>query len=160
MTGRTIVERRSDLVPAGPFIEWLEAELARSPKGAVDPITVLADRLGVDPRQVRRWRKSLDGSSVPVDEFPGASVENALHRAGLRLEDLYPDHAPEDVELEPDIFCGSCVSVVTPIKGQCPWCTPEPGHPYACVQCGHWKRDRKAMRCVPCERRRRAGVAA
>jgi hypothetical protein len=157
---RVIIERKSEPVPTGPFIEWLEAELARMPKDALDPMAVLAGRLGVCTRQIRRWRNSTDGNGVPVEEFASAPVENALHRAGLRLEDLYPDHAPEDVDLEPDIFCGSCMSVVTPIKGQCPWCTPEPGHPYACVQCGHWKRDRKAMRCVPCERRRRAGVAA
>jgi len=58
-----------------------------------------------------------------AEQWPRRVVEDALHRAGVLFEDLYPEiAAAEDRPLEPAMDCWTCSDVVHPIGGRCPWC--------------------------------------
>jgi hypothetical protein len=109
-----------DRVPAGPFVAWLNREIDK-PGQSQD---TLASHLGVEVRSVYRWKNSLDGEGDHTDTYARRVVEDVLDQVdNVTFADLYPEiAAAEDLDLEPDGYCGSCHEVVTPIAGSCPWC--------------------------------------
>lgn len=124
---------RSDdiFVPAQPFVDWLHKQRERilADETLSDQIghnrygrgqghRVLAERLGITDRALRRYMKCLDGNNAPTDTFQRRRVEDMLERMGLRLHDV---GIHDDIELEPDTYCPVCREDVTPIDGNCPW---------------------------------------
>ncbi len=121
-------------LPAAPFIAWLadqEERLRAAPHitGGVQarqPVRqVLARRLGITDRTLRRFSDSRNGDGVPVTSYLQEAIEDMLWHAGVELWEVYPQ--PE-VVVPADEWCDRCVEMVTPIweKGAlvCPWCTP------------------------------------
>lgn len=158
-TGRELaLKRMGGAIPAAPFAEWLNEWLEREERQdlffkpqsrVIDSVRTVAEQLGVSDKWVYRHKHSLDDGGQPTDLFARNPIEDALARIGKPISDLYPELGV-DVELEPDIFCESCRTTVTPIGGLCPWCTPEPGHSFSCPRCGGWKGTRKASMCQAC----------
>ena len=59
-----------------------------------------------------------------AEQWPRRVVEDALHRAGVLFEDLYPEiAAAEDRPLEPAVWCVACNERVHPVGGVCLWCS-------------------------------------
>lgn len=121
-------------LPAAPFIAWLadqEKRLRNAPASTGglmvrQPVrTVLAQRLGITDRTLRRYTLSLNGDGVPVASYSRDTIEDVLWHAGVALWELYPQ--PE-VVVPADEWCDRCDEPVTPIweKGAliCPWCEP------------------------------------
>ncbi len=121
-------------LPAAPFIAWLadqEERLRAAPHStgglmARQPVRkVLARRLGITDRTLRRFTLSQNGDGAPVTSFAQEAIEDMLWRAGVELWEVYPQ--PE-VVVPADETCDRCSEPVTPIweKGAlvCPWCTP------------------------------------
>jgi hypothetical protein len=109
-------------IPAGPFVAWVQAEIAKLDEQdqAQD---VLAARLGIVDRSLYRFAHSLNSESEPTDNYARVQVEDMLDAADVRFEEIYPEiAAAEDTPLEADAYCGSCHEIVTPIGGACPWC--------------------------------------
>ena len=133
--------RPGERVPAKPFADWISKRLdtyrAGMPFGEtpdmLGPMEQLASDLGwgatdSGARKLYRFKhlltsRSRNGISKEgaTDTFRRDTVEDALDHAGVPFEDVYPDLAV-DVVLEPDVFCGRCREMVTPIGGVCPWC--------------------------------------
>ena len=127
-------------VAAEPFVAWCQRRLrAISNHGAIgilptnpterqDTIrpgthTVLAHRLGIEPRTLWRYLHRLDGSDQPTATISRYAVEDMLTRAGEDFYALYPEYEHErDVELEPDGWCPHCQELTTPVEGKCLWC--------------------------------------
>lgn len=120
-------------IPAKPFVDWLHRELARLSKDETivhigqasgdRPINrALADRLGITARRLNNYLRSCDGSGRPTESFFQERIEDLLEHAGLRLWDVYDDLSFDDIVLEPDAYCEKCRDIVTPIRGECPWC--------------------------------------
>lgn len=83
-------------------------------------------------RKLHRYRRELSCTkdergktvTVPTAMYARHVVEEALFNAGVPFEDLYPEIAAEEqVEIEPKRWCCGCRETVTPIGGQCPWCS-------------------------------------
>lgn len=103
------VERMRDPVPITPFISWFDQRKLEITRSA-DPFRfpfhkqredyaqhrVLVsldwdDEMGTGARRIRRWRKdSLAG------QVERAQIEDALHHAGVRFYDVYPDFEARD----------------------------------------------------------------
>lgn len=124
-------------LPASPFLAWLryqEAWLEKAPaitgqgERDIQPVRrVLANRLGISTRSLRRFSLSLNGDSFPVTSYPRGTIEDILWRVGVPLWEVYPD-ADAEVAVPAEEWCDRCDDMVTPIweKGTlvCPWCEP------------------------------------
>jgi hypothetical protein len=108
----------TQLVAAKPFADWLNARLAywRERAGDEGAVTALCQELGWDgqsgTRRALRMRQQLAESAIGrknkqpgvygtrtvthADYFARRTVEEALHRAGVRLGELYPYEALVD----------------------------------------------------------------
>jgi hypothetical protein len=108
----------TQLVPAEPFAQWLNARLAHWRERVGDDrgaVTALCNELGWDgesgTRRAYRMRHQLAESAIGRKKQPGVSgrrtithaeffarstVEEALHRAGVRLGEVYPREALVD----------------------------------------------------------------
>lgn len=120
-------------LPAAPFVRWLREQSDiighdYSLLGAGIPAppvnTALAKRLGVVPRTIYRYLRSLDGAGRPTDTYERKQIEAVLTRAGVDFFEIYPDldDLDLDLELEVDEYCPRCREITTPINGICPWC--------------------------------------
>lgn len=131
-------------LPSAPFLRWIETRMAfyetayerppalmrgtRSPGGYLPlrPVQHLTQEIGWGisesaERKLRRIRNGQTQGGLPTSLLERQLVEDALNRAGVLIEDVYPELA-EDVPLEPDEFCIPCWDWSTPINGVCPWC--------------------------------------
>jgi hypothetical protein len=132
--------KNTEYVRAQPFSAWLsdryEFHLQGRPSWAGDAMTRLLAEIGwptneAGARRLYRYRYGLmsgsrNGVKGPrkTDWFERDVVEDALHMAGVSIYALYPELGHErDVELEPDTWCPGCQDHVTPIRGECPWCS-------------------------------------
>lgn len=132
-------------IPAKPFADWLnerfkfyEDQLRYQSvlRGSMlnfgnGPAQKVCEEIGWPGdggvRKLHRYRHQLMCGSVQTRKldrhtefFPRYVVEEALHRAGVGMWELYPDYVV-DIELEPDRWCPVCEEIVTPIDGFCPW---------------------------------------
>lgn len=120
-----------ETVPIGPFMVWLNNEVARTSLARV------CKRVGwmgdSGQRRMYRYRRGMmesrrNGRRVVAQTagFERAVVEDALHRAGVLFEEVYPpERFPalfDDIPLEPEAFCANCQDTCTPIRGECPFC--------------------------------------
>ena len=134
--------RREDLIPAGPFRDYLnerirfwENAVGDDTTGLAGPLRRVCDELGwteeSGTRRLFRMRHGLRGvgrnkstRDVPTDHFSRPVVEDALHHAGVPFTDLYPELADD---LEP--VEGLCVvhggRVFLDAAGLCQWCEGE-----------------------------------
>jgi hypothetical protein len=129
----------SDTIAAAPFARWLKLRAERMSQEELAMLVGWPGEPGV--RRLYRYAHTLKAGSVDgrkgdylTDRYDRLTVVEALSCAGVglwELADLVDEHgAPvpgreeydDDVELEPDAFCGHCHETVTPIDGNCPWC--------------------------------------
>lgn len=134
--------RIKEPIPSGPFMRWLNDRIAES------DVNTVCDRLGWQTlsrdagarrmyryrygrSETRRGRLSSEGRKgravvLPATHFERSIVEDALHHAGVRLEDVYSRELYpalfEDIPLEAEMFCANCQDTCTPIRSTCPWC--------------------------------------
>lgn len=121
-----------DRLPAAPLAAWIQREIDRA--NLRDDITRLingkregaiahlANRLGVDPGMVSRWRDGTDHDRNPTDSQPRETVEDALDRYGVFIWEVFPD-LPELAADMADRWCGWCAETVTVGDDLlCPWC--------------------------------------
>jgi hypothetical protein len=104
-----------------PFRDWCEKKLGTP--GPADEIgaeantlsnRALALQLGLHEDVLRRWRRDYP-------TLKRADVEDALHRVGVPIADLYPDLAAEDGGGHR--WCPGCKEVVpTTEEKHCLWC--------------------------------------
>lgn len=135
--------RKEDRVPVEPFRSFLldriaHWERAMSGEGLADKTgarKMVCEELGwpVDsgPRKLYRMSHGLRGvgrhagsRDVPTDYFNRVTVEDALHHAGMRFEDMYPEFADD---LDPvEGFCPKHGErVFLDAVGECQWCAGE-----------------------------------
>lgn len=124
-----------DRLPFAPFHQMLLEHAALRRGGGVtgepNGTTRLAEDIGIDESQVRRWIQGVyrerartgphRGQLVTV-AFESVSlrvVDKVTAALGVRIDELYPDL---DTPLEPDAWCAVCGEDVTPVDGICPWC--------------------------------------
>jgi len=127
------VEGRSvrDFIDTAPFLEWFEGQvdqrfraesaygLSTDQQARSEATNWMRGRIGWnDEAGERRLFRYRSGESTQAERN---LIEDALEHADVRLEDIYPDLV-EDIELEPDAYCGRCHEIVTPVSGVCPWC--------------------------------------
>lgn len=141
MSARPLHNHRiKEPIPAGPFMRWINDRVNAT------SIETVCEQIGWDtqsrdagPRRLYRYRygrseTNRGGSKgkrglavvVPATHYERSVVEDALHHAGVWLEDVYPrDLYPalyEDIPLEPEAWCPGCQAHCTPIYSECPWC--------------------------------------
>lgn len=103
-----VIARPGRLLP-GPLCDWLGDQLRERTR------TELAERMGVDRRQIHRW---LTSDTIPTF----GPVDRALSRAGVPLQAVYPEtgELPSngcrlacsrcgDELLTPAPLCGFCI---------------------------------------------------
>ena len=138
-------------IPAKPFADWLNARvkfhearinaampltLGFPPRGPLSPTAQTARELGWEGEAglKKLWRhrnmmrdRSINRKSVlvPTEWVRRDVVEEALHRAGVGLWEVYAELV-EDIVLEPERWCDVCEEVTTPVDGVCPWCENVP----------------------------------
>lgn len=139
-----VMARQKENVPVGPFMEllneWVEHYRAIFPGSSAEKtsaaIRKVAEDLGWEGepgmRKLYRYRRGLKSTrnrrtapnrEIPTGTFPRATVEDALHRAGVDFYSIYPEFSHErDIELEPAAWCPACREHCHPIGGCCPWC--------------------------------------
>jgi len=107
-----------------PFREWFNQQLLAGLHREN-----LASQMGIDIRQLHRWRVE----NVTLDR---ASVEAALHRIDVPFWEVYGLDT-DDTELEAEKYCGRCHDNVQPVDGVCPWCESTLADARARMWCEH-----------------------
>jgi hypothetical protein len=109
----------SEKLDPQPFRDWVNQRLHRSEgkglgeRAGTVSAESLAQDLGIDHRRLYAWR-------FETQYLERIRIEEALHHAGFAIWEVYePD---EEIELEEEAHCDQCGEIVTPIKGDCPWC--------------------------------------
>lgn len=87
----------SPWVDAGVLAEWLERKLESLSQRVERPHQVLASSLEVHGKQLYHWRKQLSPSGTPTSRQPRDKVEDALHRAGVFMWEVFEDDDSDDV---------------------------------------------------------------
>jgi hypothetical protein len=102
----------TETVHVGPFLRWLDERIAAH--GRQQTILDLGWNES-DERRLHRWRFENVLPYVPV-----AGIEDALHRAGARLVEVYPE---TDVGEVLTTWCPKCKdAVIVDESLVCPWC--------------------------------------
>jgi hypothetical protein len=97
-----------EMLPIGPLRTWLERQIAERGQGEV------AKLLDVWERTLHRWLHETSSAERSV-------VEDALHRAGVGLWEVYG--GVDDPGQVFDRWCPTCREfVVTNYSSLCPWC--------------------------------------
>ncbi len=105
-------EPSTPMVHIGPFLRWFE-QYADQHGRAQALLDIRWDESG--ERRINRWR---DGEGQP--HAPVADIEDALHYAGLKLTELYPETDAGEVFTG---WCPTCKEAVTvPTSRICAWC--------------------------------------
>ena len=107
-----IREPETPMVHIGPFLRWFEQQV--NDHGQAQALLNL--RWGESgERRIGRWREHVGQSHAPVVE-----IEDALHNAGARLVELYPETDVGDVFTG---WCPTCNEAVTVQADMiCAWC--------------------------------------
>lgn len=104
--------RTTEIVHLGPFLRWLDRRFETH--GRQQTIFDLGWNKS-DERRLHRWRFANVLPFVPV-----ATIEDALHHAGVRLVEVYPE---TDVGEVSTTWCPKCKDAVVVDEGLiCPWC--------------------------------------
>ena len=104
--------RTTEVVHVGPFLRWLDRRFETH--GRQQTIFDLGWNQS-DERRLHRWRFENVLPFVPV-----ATVEDALHHAGVRLVEVYPETDVGDVSTT---WCPKCKDAVVVDESLiCPWC--------------------------------------
>ena len=113
--------RTLDTVTAAPMRRWLGEQLELLDRTYDSPMLVLAGKLGMSERRLRDWR------DPDRARFDRRSIEDALHRAGIQIWELYPELVPDGAEVTHG-WCPTCreESPIDP-KGNCLWCSTQTG---------------------------------
>jgi hypothetical protein len=85
-----------DAAQLGEFLERKFQALARR-ADVESPMDYLAAALEVDREQIYRWRKSLGPGRRPVTVHDRDDVEDALHKAGYFMWEVFEDDDADDV---------------------------------------------------------------
>ena len=140
-------------IPPEPFQAWIfsrleyhqrQVDLEVGQAGAPGAIQRLCTEIGwewtdTNARKLYRWRHGMSdtkvggrfGKTVSVPRklgFERASVEDALHNAGVDFYELYPEFAHErDGSPEPEAWCPNCQNHVLVVRNKreqpvCIWC--------------------------------------
>lgn len=113
-----------DRVPARPLQVWLERQVALLELREdleTTPREHLRRRLGVDEAMLRRWLKARGRSGNKVATHWRPTVEDALHRAGVFMFEVFPDLL-DSVEVR-EGWCPGCDErVLADEEGRCLWC--------------------------------------
>lgn len=89
----------SERLPARPLAKWLAREIARlecNETIGTSPVQYLSRNMQIDEKIVRRWRDLLGGTDKPTETQPRETVEDALHRYGALIFDVFPDLADDE----------------------------------------------------------------
>lgn len=122
-----MARRNSDL-PFAPFGKLIAKQCALRAVEDQAGYSALADELGFDESQMRRWavgiyrERQRGGGALVEKRFERISldvVDRVTTGLGIRIDELYPEL---DVDLEPEAWCAACGEQVTPVQGVCPWC--------------------------------------
>jgi hypothetical protein len=104
--------RNTEVVHVGPFLAWLDRHIAA--EGFQAAMFELKWNKS-DQHRLGDWRRRRQFPYVPV-----AMIEDALHHAGIRLVEVYPE---TDVGEVFDGWCPTCKEGVTVDASLvCPWC--------------------------------------
>ena len=105
-------EPETPMIHIGPFLRWFEQQV--NDHGQAQALLNL--RWGESgERRIGRWREHVGQSYAPVVE-----IEDALHNAGARLVELYPETDVGDVSTG---WCPTCNEAVTVQADMiCAWC--------------------------------------
>lgn len=102
----------SEVIHVGPFLRWMDEQIDRHDLGRA-----LLD-VGWDAAGERRWRRWRSESVHPYVHV--AEIEDALHRAGVRLVEIYPETDIGEVFTG---WCPTCKDISTvDATWRCPWC--------------------------------------
>ncbi len=111
------MRRIDEPVSLAPFLAWVEGR-ERQHAHTGDPVAAVVRDIGWDGesgvRRLHRWRhESITGMAERAD------VEDALHHAGVRWDEVYD---PDPVDLG-EGYCPRCLDTVGVQDGRCVWCS-------------------------------------
>lgn len=121
LTGKYAYRERLAMIP---LTCWVQRRLAAyEQRDDIDSaINRLAGELGISQRLLGRWSHQTSDGDVTTFDVVRETVEDALHRAGVPLWEVYPWLANEHDRPVEEGWCAACGENVQLVDGVCAWC--------------------------------------